>query len=493
MVVDNDKSAHSVNEDNDSTRITVHESPRDADDNVNNDVSIESNQHDAVITDSAITDSNHADAQHIIADVKESHASIESNVIIENDVISHDGHVDNTVNTNTDELHDEITVDDAVTSGVSGSGLPLLVGVDGSEASYKAVWWASNYAAHSNLPLRIVCCFNDQYYAMGGVYSGFGSFSDDLKYREELQEILRKAKGIAVEQGVPSDKVYTYAVAGDPASVLVELSNSCDLMVIGNRGKGGLAERVLGTSSSIVPAKSACPVVVVPFCTDNGDNVHLNNEIKHVVVASDETAWGHRAVEIAADLAEGWSARLHVVSAVPEISSLRNDDETNNIIMNEYRAELSERMDDIRRIHPKTIITGDVKRGSLLKSMLIYSKGNVGATSSASVIENHDVPEYNADIIVVGSRGAGGLTGLLLGSMSQGLIQHSNIPVYVVPKKFVNKENWVKARSGDMREDVAKLNRLPDVSIAEVEVKPANETTVNNILTDIDADDNSAK
>lgn len=475
MGIDNDKTdTHSLNENNYSTRITVQdETAHDADDNVNKDVSIEeSNQHK--ITDDESTDSNHADAD--ATEAHESHSSETVNHVNSND----DHHVDNVVN---DELHDEITVDDAITTGVKGSGLPLLVGVDGSEASYKAVWWASNYAAHSNLPLRIICCFNDQYYAMGGVYSGFNTFSDDLKYREELQEILRKSKGIAVEQGVPSEKVYTYAVAGDPASVLVELSNSCDLMVIGNRGKGGLAERILGTSSSIVPAKSSCPVVVVPFCTDEGDNVHLNNEIKHVVVASDETAWGHRAVEIAADLAEGWSARLHVVSAVPEISSLRNDDETNNVIMNEYRAELSERMDDIRRVHPKTIITGDVKRGSLLKSMLVYSKGNVGATSSKSVVENH-----NADIIVVGSRGAGGLTGLLLGSLSQGLIQHSNIPVYVVPKKFVNKENWIKARSGDMREDVNKLNRLPDVSIAEVEVKPASETTVNNILTDIDAD-----
>lgn len=40
------------------------------------------------------------------------------------------------------------------------------------------------------------------------------------------------------------------------------------------------------------------------------------------------------------------------------------------------------------------------------------------------------------DMIVVGSRGRAGLTGLLLGSMSQSLIQHSNIPVYVVPREI---------------------------------------------------------
>ena len=36
----------------------------------------------------------------------------------------------------------------------------ILVGVDGSHASYKATWWAANYAKHAGLTLQIVCAYS---------------------------------------------------------------------------------------------------------------------------------------------------------------------------------------------------------------------------------------------------------------------------------------------------------------------------------------------
>lgn len=70
---------------------------------------------------------------------------------------------------------------------------------------------------------------------------------DDNAAHNDAQEILSKAKAIADEQGVEAS---TLIVTGDPASVFVELSRNYNLIVIGNRGKGGLAERLLGTTSS---------------------------------------------------------------------------------------------------------------------------------------------------------------------------------------------------------------------------------------------------
>lgn len=230
-------------------------------------------------------------------------------------------------------------------------------------------------------------------------------------------------------------KCIRYAVTGDPASVLVELSRSCDLIIIGNRCKGGLAERILGTTSSILPAKSSCPVIIVPFSDDSGRPVHMSSTLKRIVVASDKTPWGIRAMQIAADIADGWSAKLDVMSAYPSLNKNKHDDEDRKAINDEHARELDARIENIKSAHPDTNINGIVHEGGLLKPMLAMSKGVPGGASDVYA-DSMNMP----DMIVVGSRGRAGLTGLLLGSMSQSLIQHSNIPVYVVPRKYVGSQ-----------------------------------------------------
>lgn len=333
----------------------------------------------------------------------------------------------------------------------------ILVGVDGSHASYKATWWAANYAKHAGLTLQIVCAYSLPSYAAVSFDATYTAMGDDNAAHSDAQEILSKAKAIADEQGV---EAATLIVTGDPASVFVELSRNYNLIVIGNRGKGGLAERLLGTTSSSLPAYAYCPIVVVPYTDDDGNLMHLNNTITKVAVGSDESKWGLKALEIAADFADAWGAELDVISAVPNMKG--SEDEG---VMASFKEDLDVRIKPLEESHPNLTINKQIVPGPA-----------VGALTKAS---------YDHDVVVVGSRGRGGFTGLLLGSTSQGLLQHAVGPVYVVPRKYVeaaaSRLDTVPSSPADVApkslDDIKGVEEVP-VTKAEPEVVEAIETKI---------------
>ena len=294
----------------------------------------------------------------------------------------------------------------------------VLVGVDGSDASYKAAWWAANFAKHAGLTLQIVCAYSLPSYAAVSFDATYTTMGDDVAAHNDAQEILSKAKAIADDQGV---NAATLIVTGDPSSVFVELSRNYKLIVIGNRGKGGLAERLLGTTSSSLPAYAYCPIVVVPYTDDDGNLMHLNNQIRSVAVGSDESKWGLKALQIAAGFADSWGAELNVMSAVPNISGLTGTGSAEEqSVMESYMDDLNTRIAPLLKTYPNLHVTKSVVPGSAVEALTQASKTH--------------------DVVVVGSRGRGGFTGLLLGSTSQGLLQHAVSPVYVVPRKYVEAE-----------------------------------------------------
>ncbi|MEK0216443.1 universal stress protein [Bifidobacterium mongoliense] len=323
----------------------------------------------------------------------------------------------------------------------------ILVGVDGSHASYKATWWAANYAKHAGLTLQIVCAYSLPSYAAVSFDATYTAMGDDNAAHSDAQEILSKAKAIADEQGVEAS---TLIVTGDPASVFVELSRNYNLIVIGNRGKGGLAERFLGTTSSSLPAYAYCPIVVVPYTDDDGKVMHLNNRITKVAVGIDESKWGIKAMEISAAFANTWDAELDVILALPNVKSLGDDSD----VMAAYMEDFTAVVGPLQKSYPDLTI-----------NKTIVSDTAINALTKAS--EDHDV-------VVVGSRGRGGFTGLIVGSTSQGLIQHAVSPVYVVPRKYVEAEE-------------SRAKKLEDISgVQQVEVPTATHEQTSSIESTID-------
>ncbi len=301
----------------------------------------------------------------------------------------------------------------------------ILVGVDGSHASYKATWWAANYAKHVGLSLQIVCAYSLPSYAAVSFDATYTAMGDDNAAHNDAQEILSKAKAIADEQGVDAQ---TLIVTGDPSSVFVELSRNYNLIVIGNRGKGGLAERLLGTTSSSLPAYAYCPIVVVPYTDDKGNLMHLNNVITKVAVGSDDTKWGIRALQLAAKFAHSWGAQLDAITVVPSNTNLASDE-----VRGKFEDELDARLKPILAEYPELNVHKNIVAGNAVETLTKAS--------------------HDHDIVVVGSCGRGGFTGLLFNSTSQGLLQHSVSPVLVVPRKFVEAEEQRAERTATVTLD----------------------------------------
>lgn len=80
---------------------------------------------------------------------------------------------------------------------------------------------------------------------------------------------------------------------------------------------------------------------MVPYTDDDGNLMHLNNTITKVAVGADESKWGVKALQIAADFAASWNAELEVISAVPEVKGVSSDDSAHDSYMDDLKTRVS--------------------------------------------------------------------------------------------------------------------------------------------------------
>ena len=138
----------------------------------------------------------------------------------------------------------------------------ILVGVDGSDHAQEALALAAKEAALHGARLRIICAWeipSTVYmagYAPGTEQSPFDSF------RGNAERVVRDAVGEAkrLQPSVPCDGE---VVQGQAANVLLEQAADASLIVVGNRGRGGFASLLLGSTSQQVVHHAPCPVLVV--------------------------------------------------------------------------------------------------------------------------------------------------------------------------------------------------------------------------------------
>ena len=136
----------------------------------------------------------------------------------------------------------------------------IVVGVDGSPGSRKALTWAAAEAAVHDAELVVVNVWEHTLMPPAGSVSVSERFVPDSSQRtaDDLIQVIKDELG-----DDPPVLVRPEVRQGRPAKVLIEESADADLLVVGKRGHGGFVGLVLGSVSQHVAAYAKCPVTVV--------------------------------------------------------------------------------------------------------------------------------------------------------------------------------------------------------------------------------------
>ncbi|WP_084343296.1 universal stress protein [Piscicoccus intestinalis] len=284
----------------------------------------------------------------------------------------------------------------------------VVAGTDGSSRSHDAVRWAAGRAQLYGVGLTIVrvlprLLIPSRAAAMRAMRSGVDL---DARIHESAQRQLDEAAAVA-RADHPELDIETEVITGDSAGALADITETARLLVIGSTGASGVSGVLLGGTASGVLHHARGPLVVVPHS--------LGDPQGPVVVGLDDTPAAVDLARVAvaeAQLSERTLLAMHawdVDAIVGDIVTALLTEKA--AIAKQYEEMLDEIVEQARGDAPveteSRAQTGRAER--------------VLAEASTS-----------ASLLVVGSRGRGGFTGLLLGSVSRSLITHSACPTMLV-------------------------------------------------------------
>jgi nucleotide-binding universal stress UspA family protein len=136
----------------------------------------------------------------------------------------------------------------------------VVVGVDGSEGSKRALRWALEEARLRRAELKVIRAW---LYPQIGAY---GAVPAELAYVDVLRSDVQEMLDVLVDEVAgenPGVAIVRVVAEGPPAQVLIEAAADADLLVVGSRGRGGFAGLLLGSVGQQCAHHASCPVVIV--------------------------------------------------------------------------------------------------------------------------------------------------------------------------------------------------------------------------------------
>ena len=285
--------------------------------------------------------------------------------------------------------------------------MSVVVGYDGSDGSERALQWAVEEAKLRAVPLKIAVVWEEPMVDMG---FGGGAIIDPTLaevMKDRGEQIAAQGRELVANSGL---EVSAEAVVGPAASALVEASERAELLVTGSHSKRGVAEILLGSTSSQVATHSKCPTVVV---RPKPVTYH------RLGVAIDGSEPGQRALDFAFDEASRRGWKLLVIHAW-DVHVVGFDVDASTYPKGGIIDEVKDAEDRLS----SEVLAGHRDRYPDVEIELHLGRGHADNV----VLEASD----ECDLLVVGSRGHGGFASLMLGSVSNRVLHHAQCSVAVV-------------------------------------------------------------
>lgn len=280
---------------------------------------------------------------------------------------------------------------------------PVVVGVDGSQDALLALDWAAAKAAAHGRPLQLV-------YVYHVIPTAWPADAGTRPVPTETGERVLAQARERVAAAYPELDVAVTQREGRAPQVLVQESRDASMLVVGREGIGRVAEMVLGSVSLAVASKATVPVAVIP-----GSWKPPASPYGRIVLGIDGSENCKAAAKYAFEAAAEQNAELVTAYAWHQPWN-RPDDwplgtEDPHVKADVERA-LAAVIDDLQKEYPEVPVdvVAEVEHPALV----------LGRVAS------------KADLVVIGGRGHGAVTGMLLGSVARAILRHVDRPVIIV-------------------------------------------------------------
>lgn len=273
----------------------------------------------------------------------------------------------------------------------------VVVGIDGSQSSDRALDWAIDLAVRERRQLTLAHGFDPAGVAwtdpMGASHRAvIDAMADDGR------RLLADARAY-VEMRQPDLGVNQTAWLADPRVTLLRLAEKASVVVVGSRGRGPVASLLLGSVSVAVVRHATCPVVVVR-------PGHLGRVRNGVVVGVDGGPSSRSTVEFAYQQASLRKLPLTILHGIEDVWPPNATEE-------ELRLPVTEPLTGLVEKYPDVTTRLELVRGNPVNALVEQSQ--------------------RMDLVVLGAHPGGRLSTLLTGSVAMSVVEHAECPVAIVP------------------------------------------------------------